>query len=123
MYRISTFIFIVIVAASQFGCAAKDSETRRLESFRQAYIEALREKIQRNWQRPTGSFEASECEVYVLQAPGGIVLDVKFGACKSSSKKYRDSIEQAIFKAEPFPKPGDPSLFDRELLITFIPAD
>lgn len=121
MHRISAFVFIVIVATSQFGCAMKDPETRRLESYRQAYIEAIREKIHRNWQRPAGSFEMSKCEVHVVQGPGGIILRVTFGACEGSSEKYRNSIERAIYEAEPLPKPGDPGLFDRNLSFIFLP--
>ena len=62
------------------------------------------------------------CEVHVLQGPGGIILDVTFGACGGSTATYRASIENAVYKAEPLPKPEDPSLFERELTFLFNPT-
>ena len=63
------------------------------------------------------------CEVNVLQGPGGIILDVSFGACGGSTGTYRRSIENAVYKAEPLPKPGDPALFERELTFLFDPSE
>jgi colicin import membrane protein len=56
-----------------------------------------------------------------VQGPGGIILDVTFGACKGSTAAYRSSIENAVRKADPLPKPGDPALFERELNFNFKP--
>ena len=63
------------------------------------------------------------CEVHVLQGPGGIILDVSFGACGGSTAIYRASIEKAVYKASPLPKPGDPALFERELTFLFEPSE
>ena len=63
------------------------------------------------------------CEVHVVQGPGGIILDMDFGACSGSTAKYRASIKNAVYKAEPLPKPGDPALFERELTFTFHPGE
>ena len=63
------------------------------------------------------------CEVRVLQGPGGIILDVTFGACGGSTALYRASIEKAVYNAEPLPKPGDDALFERELKFLFNPAE
>jgi len=100
---------------------AEESQ-RRLNSLREAYILAIRQKIERNWRQPQGITEMPDCEVRVIQGPGGIILDVSFGACQGGAKTYRLSIENAVFKAEPLPKPGDPSLFERELIIQFNPG-
>ena len=62
-----------------------------------------------------------ECWVRVLQGPGGIILDVTFGSCKGSDAAYRASIENAVYKADPLPIPGDPDLFERELNFNFSP--
>jgi len=62
------------------------------------------------------------CEVRVKQGPGGIILEVSFGACQGGTPTYRLSIENAVYKAEPLPKPGDPSLFERDLIILFNPG-
>jgi len=94
---------------------------RRLSSERDAYRLAIQQKIERNWTRPQESGKFPECEVRVLQGPGGIILDVEFGACAGGTNTYRASIENAVYKAEPLPKPSDPALFDRELNINFRP--
>ena len=62
------------------------------------------------------------CEVKVQQGPGGLILDVTFGNCGGSTSTYRASIENAVYKAEPLPKPGDPELFERDLIFYFDPA-
>ncbi len=103
--------------------AKLDSEEnqRRLNTLREAYRLAIRQKIERNWRQPQESGKMPDCEVRVLQGPGGIILDVTFGDCKGGTTTYRLSIENAVYKAEPLPKPGDPALFERELVIRFKP--
>ncbi len=96
---------------------------RSVTTLREAYILAIAQKVERNWQRPAGSEKMPECEVNVLQGPGGIILDVSFGACGGSTATYRASIENAVYKAEPLPKPEDPALFDRDIKFTFRPFE
>ncbi len=100
-----------------------EENQRRLNTLREAYILAIAQKVERNWQRPAGSEKMPECEVNVLQGPGGIILDVNFGACGGSTATYRASIENAVYKAEPLPKPADPALFDRDIKFTFRPFE
>lgn len=99
---------------------AEESQ-RKLDSQRDAYRLAIKERIERYWRRPQESGKMPDCEVRVLQGPGGIILDVTFGACSGGTNTYRASIENAVYKAEPLPKPGDPALFERELIIEFKP--
>jgi hypothetical protein len=100
---------------------AEDSQ-QNLNSLSDAYILAIRQKVERNWMKPTGNGNMPVCEVLVLQGPGGIILDVDFGACDDSTANYRASIENAIYKAEPLPSPGDPELFERQLILFFNPS-
>ena len=100
-----------------------EENQRRLNSLRNEYIQAIAEKVQRNWIKPAGSGKIPLCEVKVVQGPGGIILDVTFGACSGSTQTYRASIENAVYKAEPLPKPGDPALFDREIKFLFNPTE
>jgi len=97
---------------------AEESQ-RRLNSLRDAYILAIKQKIQRNWLRPKGITEIPDCEIRVIQGPGGFILKVSFGSCPGWDKTYLSSIENAVYKADPLPKPGDPSLFERELIFQF----
>ena len=107
---------------SQNGCAKKDIETSPPDTMRQSYILAIKEKIERNWKVPSKTSVAPKCEVQVIQRPGGIVVEIMFLSCNGSSKSYRDSIEHAIMKAEPFPKPPSNELFSGHLLFVFRPT-
>jgi len=120
MYKLSrTFEALQIKLAPY---KSTEEEQPRLTSLREAYILAIKQKIERNWREPQGITEMPDCEVRVIQGPGGVILDVSFGACQGGSNTYRSSIENAVYKAEPLPKPGDPSLFERELIILFSPS-
>ena len=90
-----------------------------LDSLRSQYVLAIRRKIERNWVRPLERGSWQECEVHVVQGPGGIVLDVSFEACDGASSTYRASIENAIYRADPLPRPSDPSLFDKDIIFWF----
>ena len=83
------------------------------------YIHAIREKIQRNWIVPAGSTNVPPCKVHVTQDSGGNVLEVAFGPCHGSSTVYRNSIENAIYKASPLPLPEEPDLFEHEINFYF----
>ena len=100
---------------------AEESQ-RKLNSLREAYRLAIKQKIERNWRQPQESGKMPDCEVRVTQGPGGIILEVTFGPCQGGTPTYRASIENAVYKAEPLPKPGDASLFERELIILFNPG-
>ncbi|MCP4235317.1 MAG: TonB C-terminal domain-containing protein, partial [Aestuariibacter sp.] len=107
---------------AEIKAAIEAEETeRRLNSLRDAYRLAIKQKIERNWRRPQESGRMPDCEVRVLQGPGGIILDVTFGSCEAGTTTYRASIENAVYKSEPLPKPGDTALFERELIFLFNP--
>ena len=100
-----------------------EENQRRLSSLQQDYILAIKQKVERHWLKPLGSGKMPLCEVQVIQGPGGIVLDVTFGACPGSTAGYRKSIENAVLKADPLPEPGDPALFERDLKFLFNPTE
>ena len=85
----------------------------------QAQIQA---RIQRAWLRPPAARAGIVCELDVTQVPGGEVTNVRLGAC-NGDQAVRDSIVAAVYRASPLPPPPDASLFERELQITFRPAD
>lgn len=89
--------------------------------MRDAYILAIQQKIKRNWIRPQGSDNMRPCGVKVKQKPGGIILRVSFVSCKGSTPNYRASIENAVYKSEPLPKPAEPGLFAPEITLVFSP--
>jgi colicin import membrane protein len=61
-----------------------------------------------------------ECVVNVTQIPSGDVIDVRVGQCNGDDAVIR-SIEAAVRRASPLPKPPLPALFDRNLIVTFRP--
>lgn len=82
----------------------------------------LKARIERAWLRPPSARAGIVCELDVTQVPGGEVTNVKLGTC-NGDQAVRDSIVAAVYRASPLPPPPDPSLFERELQITFSPTD
>jgi colicin import membrane protein len=79
-------------------------------------------RIQRAWLRPPSARAGIECVLFVTQVPGGEVTKVSLGNC-NGDQAVRESIEAAVYRASPLPPPPDPSLFERDLEITFRPTD
>jgi len=102
------------LAAEEHAMAARSSGA--LASW-EAQITA---RIQRAWLRPPSARPGIECVLYVTQVPGGAVVNVKIGTC-NGDEAVRESIEAAAYRASPLPPPPDPSLFERNLEITFKP--
>ncbi|MGH8138771.1 MAG: cell envelope integrity protein TolA [Steroidobacteraceae bacterium] len=102
------------LAAEEHSMAARSSGA--LASW-QAQITA---RIQHAWLRPPSARTGIECVLYVTQVPGGEVVNVRIGTC-NGDQAVRESIEAAAYRASPLPPPPDPSLFERNLEITFKP--
>jgi colicin import membrane protein len=79
-------------------------------------------RIQRAWLRPPSARPGIECVLNVTQVPGGEVTNVRIGSC-NGDQAVRESIEAAVYRASPLPPPPDPSMFERNLVITFRPGD
>lgn len=58
----------------------------------------------------------------VIQLPTGEVLDVRLRR-SSGQKAYDQTVERAIWKSSPLPRPDRPDLFSRELKLTFRPRE
>ncbi len=101
---------------------AAEERQRELDRMRNRYYAMIRDKISRNWRQPPNAGNKPECEVMVQQDPAGYIIDVTFGQCPGT-REYRLSVEQAVFKSEPLPKPDDPELFEREIRLKFKPKD
>lgn len=98
------------MAAEEATLAAE--REKQAQSVIAQYVGLIRQKIERNWRRPSGSRSGLSCEVFVRLIPGGGISHVEI--TKSSGDGIFDSsVEQAIRKAEPLPVPPDPDLFDR----------
>lgn len=93
---------------------------RQLASMLLTYQDLVAGKVRRNWTRPVGSKSDFSCKVLVQQLPDGDVVGVQL--LESCGNPALDrSVESAVRKASPLPKPPDPELFDREIEFTFKP--
>ncbi|MBF2758647.1 MAG: cell envelope integrity protein TolA [Ectothiorhodospiraceae bacterium AqS1] len=91
-----------------------------IEAARKRYVDAIRLKIEAEWVKPPGTPDGLLCVVKVEQLPGGEIVSVE--VLKSSGDSLFDrSVEAAVRAAGMLPAPSDPSIFDREIVITFAP--
>ena len=96
-----------------------DGERRaRLDAEQIEYIAQIKARIERNWLRPPGTAVGLKCVVRVSQIPGGEVVQAEIQS-SSGSVAFDRSVEDAVLRASPLPVPNDPSLFDRNIVITF----
>jgi len=108
------------IAAEQ--AALNKAEQKRLSSLRGQYVADIQNKVARHWIRPASAKQGSSCRVAVNQIPGGEVINVKASKC-NGDEVFRRSVESAVYKASPLPRPSDPGLFDREIVFTFKPKN
>jgi colicin import membrane protein len=102
------------LAAEEHAIAARNSGAVT------SWVSQITARIQRAWLRPPSARAGVQCVLHVTQAPGGTVTNVRIGEC-NGDQAVRESIEAAVYRASPLPPPPDPSLFERDLEITFRP--
>lgn len=76
--------------------------------------------IRKNWLRPGGDNADFSCRVQVQLLPDGTVTSVKI-ARSCGSDVLNKSVEDAVYRSSPIPRPADPSAFVRDLSIEFRP--
>jgi colicin import membrane protein len=106
---------------AQVAAEAEANAARQAGLYDQ-YIRAIESKIKQEWNRPLSARPGLDCLVRVVQVPTGDVMSVEVGTCNGDDA-VRRSIEQAVRDASPLPKPPHPSLFDRNLNVTFRPEE
>jgi colicin import membrane protein len=104
--------------------AAEEAEGLALarSGVKDEYRALLTQAIERNWIRPPSARAGLACTLYVNQAAGGTVLDVRLGTC-NGDQAVRESIVNAVYRASPLPPPSDPRAFERRLEIVFKPTE
>ncbi len=96
------------------------ARARMLDTAKVEYVGLIAAKVTRNWLRPAGSPAEFSCKVLVRQIPGGDVVGVQI--LESSGFPAIDrSVEAAVRKASPLPRPSEPELFEREIVFYFEP--
>ena len=114
-------------AASQADLQRSIDAEERLDAARASgamstWAAQIQARIQRAWIRPPSARAGLDCTLYVTQVPGGEVTNVRLGSCNGDDA-VKQSIQDAAFRASPLPPPADPSLFERNLEVTFRPTE
>ncbi len=86
------------------------------------YRAMLIQTIERNWNRPPSARAGLECTLYVTQATGGTVIELKIGEC-NGDQAVRESVANAVYRSSPLPAPRDPRAFERRLVMVFKPTE
>ncbi len=86
-----------------------------------AWVAAIRRRVEGAWIPPRGTRHSLRCVVYVTLAPGGVVLSARLGSC-SGDPAERESIVAAVYRASPLPMPADPADFVSHLRFLFEPG-
>ena len=87
----------------------------RNKGLEDAYIAALRQTAQQNWNTSLAP-ERMPCQVRFTQYAGGEVVNVEFLACPYDAQA-RESVERALLKT-PMPYAGFESVFQRQVILT-----
>ena len=83
------------------------------------YVASIQSAVTRQWARPSGTPAGLQCQIKVNQIPGGGVIDVTIGTPCNASAVVRNSIINAVKKADPLPYTGFEQVFDRRLNFIF----
>ncbi len=103
--------------AQPVGSANGDEKARRTKLT--LYEAAIKSAVKNMWAQPVGTPSGLKCQIKVRQIPGGGVIDVKIGTPCNASAVVRNSIINAVKKADPLPYTGFEEVFDREVNFNF----
>lgn len=95
--------------------AASERQARQAE-----WVDVLQRHVQKYWIRPPSAAEDFECKVEVNLLPDGTVTNARIASSCGNAQLDR-SVQDAVYRASPLPRPSDPSVFDRNLFIHFRP--
>lgn len=99
-------------------------QAQRDQSVVAQYVGLIKQKVTRNWVRPTGWPAGQTCRIDIQLMPGGDVVQVHMvNSCGSTL--FDQSVESAVTRASPLPLPPDGALFDhfREITFNFNPRE
>ncbi len=83
------------------------------------YIGSIQAAVTRQWSRPTSTPKGLTCRIKVSQIPGGGVIDVSIASPCNASALIKNSIINAVKKADPLPYRGFEKVFDRRIYFNF----
>lgn len=106
---------------AQIALEAEQNAARQA-GLEDQYIRMIENDIKQEWQKPLSARPGLECVVSVVQTLTGDVVKAVVTSCNGDDA-VRRSIESAVMKASPLPRPPHPSLFQRDLNVTFRPEE
>lgn len=91
----------------------------RRATLREEYIATLRELVRRSWIRPPTAQPGVRCNVRVLQAPNGGIIDATIVSPCNAGEATRRSIIAAVNRVGQFPTQGYEDVFERQITFEF----
>jgi len=107
---------VALEAEREAAARAASDRDRKLAEW----ADVLSRHIQRYWIRPSAAPAQFQCTVQVKLLPDGTVTSARIDQTCGSSALDK-SVEDAAYRSSPMPKPSDPNVFDRDLIIHFSP--
>jgi colicin import membrane protein len=83
------------------------------------YQFAIQSKVKDAWNRPDTVRPGLRCTLAIIQIPGGEVISAAVVAPCDADDQTKRSLEEAAFKAQPFPYQGFESVFQRSIRFNF----
>lgn len=106
-------------ASAPFTKQASSGNAGQKLTLQAQYKAALIRTITQNWLRPDNIPRHVICPIRILQIPGGQVLSVQVLSACPYDALGRQSVKDAILRAQPLPYKGFESVFSRELILNF----
>jgi colicin import membrane protein len=106
---------------AQIALEAEQNAARQA-GLEDQYIRMIESAIRQEWQKPLSARPGLDCVVSVVQTLTGDVVKAVVTSCNGDDA-VRRSIERAVMEASPLPRPPHPSLFQRDLNVTFRPQE
>ena len=113
---------VVAINQEQAALRAASLAAQRTRA-EQTWIDRIRGKIKGNIVRPGNASGNPEAKFTVVLLPDGSLVGEPKMTKSTGNPALDAAIERAIKKSDPLPKPDDPSVFQRELEITFKPFE
>lgn len=92
----------------------------RVASERDKYIVAIQQLVTQNWLRPPTAQAGLDCQVDVVQIPGGEVISANITGRCNADPVTRRSIIAAVERAGNLPYRGFEDVFERQISFRFI---
>jgi membrane protein involved in colicin uptake len=111
-------ILIAVLLLLQTTVAAQGASQYRecSNADRDAYLQALQQKLTSNWRVPS-QYRDATCVVVIALSFTGEVLNAAAEDC-GGDPKLAKSVEDASYLSSPLPKPNNSACFERQIRVT-----